>query len=227
MKNFHYFLSALFVTCTTKLVSQIPALPDTAVTKNVIFDSVEKEAAFPGGTGEWIKFLERNLNASVPVEKDAPMGRYTVLVQFVVDKTGAVSDVHALTNLGYGMEQEVVRIIKLSGLWEPAMQNNRPVKAYRRQPVTFVVETDEYEIKTATPFVLYTRTDNRLEVSVNKVKKSDLQLTISKGTILQTSAGEFIAKVSSPGRVIIKIFNNKKEEIIGEVSFEVIDKPMQ
>ena len=103
------------------------------------FTKVEIEASFPGGEGQWKKFLERNLNPSTPVDNGAPAGNYTVVVQFIVDKEGNVSDVKALTNHGYGMEDEAVKVIKRGPKWTPAVQNGRQVKAYRKQPITFVV----------------------------------------------------------------------------------------
>jgi protein TonB len=108
--------------------------------ENKIFEKVEVEASFPGGDGAWRKFLERNLRGDVASEGGAPSGTYTVVVQFVVDKEGNVSDVKALTSHGYGMEDEAVRVIKKGPQWKPAIQNGRNVKAYRRQPITFQIE---------------------------------------------------------------------------------------
>ncbi len=107
--------------------------------ENKIFDKVEIEAKYPGGDAQWRKYLERNLNASVPVDNGAPEGTYTTMVQFVVDKEGNISDVRALTNHGYGMEEEAMKVIKKGPKWEPAIQNGRQVKAYRKQPITFQV----------------------------------------------------------------------------------------
>ncbi len=89
--------------------------------------------------GNWIKFLERNLNGQVAVENDAPPGTYTVLLQFVVDIDGSVSDIKVLKSPGFGLDQEAIRVIRKSKKWEPAMQDGRPVKAYRKQPITFLV----------------------------------------------------------------------------------------
>ncbi|MDB5197113.1 MAG: energy transducer TonB, partial [Flaviaesturariibacter sp.] len=100
------------------------------------FTKVEVEASF---NGDWSKFLSRNLNAEVPGENGAPAGTYPVIVQFIVDKEGNVSDVKALTSHGYGMEEEAVRAIKKGPKWTPAIQNGRQVKAYRKQPITFIV----------------------------------------------------------------------------------------
>jgi len=108
-----------------------------------VFEKVEVEASFPGGETAWRRFLEQNLNAAVLANKRAPAGTYTVVVQFVVDKEGKVSDITPLTEHGYGMEEEVVRILRKAPRWKPAVQEGRTVKAYRKQPVTFVVMEEE------------------------------------------------------------------------------------
>ncbi len=92
--------------------------------------------------GNWLRFLERNLNGEVPVNNDAPAGSYTIIIQFVVDTDGSISDITALTNHGYGLEQEAIRVIKKATKWEPAFQNGCHVKAYRKQPITFRVEAE-------------------------------------------------------------------------------------
>jgi periplasmic protein TonB len=107
--------------------------------ENRIFEKVEIEASFKGGDAAWKKYLERNLNPNVGPDNGAPIGVYTVYVQFVVSKDGSISDVKALTNHGYGMEQEAIRVIKKGPSWTPAVQNGRSVNAYRKQPITFQV----------------------------------------------------------------------------------------
>ncbi len=109
---------------------------------NKIFEKVEIEASFKGGEAAWRKYLERNLNANTPVDNGAPEGTFTVWVQFVVDREGAISDVKALTSHGFGMEQEAVKVISKGPKWEAAVQNGRKVKAYRKQPITFVVQSE-------------------------------------------------------------------------------------
>jgi protein TonB len=110
--------------------------------ENKIFDKVEIEASFPGGDSKWRQYLERNANGQVATDNGAPEGTYTTVVQFVVDKEGNISDVRALTNHGYGMEEEAIRVIKKGPKWSPAIQNGRQVKAYRKQPITFRVESE-------------------------------------------------------------------------------------
>lgn len=103
-------------------------------------ECLEKDAAFKGGDEGWIVFLQRNLNPAVAAKKGAPFGAYTVMYQFIVEKDGSIGDIKALTSYGYGMEAEVLRVLKKSPKWVPANQFGTKVRAYRRQPITFVVE---------------------------------------------------------------------------------------
>jgi len=141
------FLLTFFSTLITAgTFSQTTNQPDTnPIQKNAIeidgkvFEKVESEAEFPGGRNDWISYLQNNLRADVPVRKKAPAGKYHVIVRFIVAKDGKIRDIQAETNHGYGMEKEVIRIIKNGPKWIPAQQNGRPVNAYRRQPITFEV----------------------------------------------------------------------------------------
>ncbi|HRH50954.1 MAG TPA: energy transducer TonB [Panacibacter sp.] len=100
---------------------------------------VQIEAKFPGGLGAWRTYLERNLNTNMPVDNGAAAGNYTVVVSFVVDKDGNISDVQALNDPGYGTAQEAIRVIKKSKQWTPALQNGRYVTYRQKQSITFVV----------------------------------------------------------------------------------------
>lgn len=113
--------------------------PPSSDSMSKVFSKVEFEAEFPGGAASWIEFLEKHLKANVPIKKKAPAGTYRVIVRFIVSRDGTISEISAETNFGYGMEEEVIRVIKKGPKWTPASQNGKTVNAYRRQPVTFVV----------------------------------------------------------------------------------------
>lgn len=109
------------------------------LTDSIVFTRVEQEASFPGGLPAFKTFLEKNLNSDVPIDHHAKHGQYTVVIRFVVSRYGRITGIEPETNFGHGMEDEVIRVLKLSPQWEPALQNGVPVNAYHRQPVTFVV----------------------------------------------------------------------------------------
>jgi len=156
-KKFIFPLVTVFIFTVSPTVSlfakSLMVLPNEGVFKNLpdtvpvpdsstdgrIFEKVDEEAFFPGGEETWRSYLGQNLNPSVPVDKGAPAGLYTVYIQFVVGIDGKIYDIKPLTKHGYGMEGEVIRILRKSPPWAPAVQNGQPVNAYRKQPVTFQV----------------------------------------------------------------------------------------
>jgi len=109
-------------------------------TYDSVWTNVQIEAQFPGGIDAWTKYLQQNLRTEVPVDNGAPEGSYTVVVSFLVDKGGNVSEVQTLNDPGYGTADEAVRVIKKSKQWTPAIQNGRSVIYRQRESITFVVQ---------------------------------------------------------------------------------------
>lgn len=107
-----------------------------------VFTVVQIPAEFPGGLPAWSKYLERNLNRDLPVENGAPPGKYTVIVSFIVDKNGGISEVKAENDPGYGTKDEAVRVIKRGPNWKPAIQNGRQVIYRHKQSITFMVSEE-------------------------------------------------------------------------------------
>jgi protein TonB len=100
------------------------------------FVPVEVESTFPGGGAAWLRFLNKNLH--YPEEAINIEQQGVVVVQFIVDDKGNVSNVTAVSGPEQGgLREEAVRVIKRSGMWTPALQNGRYVKSYKRQPITF------------------------------------------------------------------------------------------
>ena len=127
-------------------IREVELQPDN---DNKVFERTEIEASFPGGVEGWRKFLTSSLNPIVPVDSGAKEGKYTVILQFIVNKNGSISNIKALTNHKFGMEEECIRVMKLSPNWNPAIQNGHIVTAYRKQPFTFVIADDDDETEPA------------------------------------------------------------------------------
>lgn len=107
---------------------------------NTVFTSVQIQAEFQGGIEAWKRYLERNLNAEIPVNNGAPAGLYTVVITFIVDKDGNISEIECLNDPGYGIKEEAVRIMKKSPRWNPAQQNGRKVIYKQTQKISFKIE---------------------------------------------------------------------------------------
>jgi protein TonB len=103
------------------------------------FKTVQIQAKFPGGPEAWMRYLQRNLNSNTPTDNGAPVGNYTVVVSFLVDKEGNISEVKSENDPGYGTADEAVRVIKHGPKWVPAVQNGRNVIYRQRQSITFQV----------------------------------------------------------------------------------------
>lgn len=100
----------------------------------------EKEAEFKGGDKAWIRFLTQKISA-VKMPKAFRQGKIsgTVYVQFVVDTIGAVTELKIYRSVSPELDEIALDIVRDSPKWIPAVQYNRKVKAYRRQPITFAV----------------------------------------------------------------------------------------
>lgn len=129
------------------LVEQIPVVSDTIKPKvtepnKKVFEKVEIEPSFPGGTEKWNQYLEYALNKSVPAENKAPKGDYTVVIQFTVNLDGTIRDIKPLTRHGFGMEEEAMRVLKMGPKWLPAVQNGIQVVAYKKIVVHFFMKQE-------------------------------------------------------------------------------------
>ncbi len=120
----------------------IIAAPKTdAPERDIIFTKVEIESNYPGGTSAWMRYLNKTFRYPGDAQESNLQG--TVTVQFIVDMDGNVSDVEAISGPATGgLREEAVRVIRKSGKWEPAIQNGRKVKSYKKQPITFKLEAE-------------------------------------------------------------------------------------
>ncbi len=103
------------------------------------FTKVEIESDYPGGMSAWQRYLNKNLRYPTEAQDNEIQGN--VVVQFIVDKEGNVSEVEAISG-PKELREEAVRVIKKSGKWTPAVQNGRQVKSYKKQPIVFRLETE-------------------------------------------------------------------------------------
>ena len=112
-----------------------------------IFD-VTSKAEFPGGEEGLQMYLAQNtVYPSKALEEDA---QGTVMVMFIVNKSGRVVNVQVLNagNCHKSLEKEAMRVVQsTSGMWTPAIQKEEPVNMRYRIPVKFTIFSSE-ELKT-------------------------------------------------------------------------------
>jgi protein TonB len=98
----------------------------------------EKESSFPGGLPGWQRYMLKNLKYPERAMNGDKQGQVSVL--FIVDKSGNVIDPYISGSVEYSLDEEALRIVKGSGKWEPAFQNDHNVKSYKMQPINFRLE---------------------------------------------------------------------------------------
>jgi len=90
---------------------------------------------FVGGEIELSKFLSKNILYPKLAKENNIEGR--VIVRFVVEKDGSISNTDILRKLGFGCDEEVIRLIKTMPKWVPGKQNGKPVRVYYTLPIVF------------------------------------------------------------------------------------------
>lgn len=95
----------------------------------------EMSPEFPGGQAALLTYLRKNVNYPVAAQESGIQGR--VIVQFVVNKDGSVTDPVVLRSVSSVLDREAVRVILSMPRWRPGMQGGRPVRATYALPVSF------------------------------------------------------------------------------------------
>lgn len=99
------------------------------------FQSVEQPPQFPGGDAELMKFLNTGIKYPAVAAENGIQGQ--VVLRFVVDKDGHISNVEVLKTLDASCDREAIRVVKSMPRWIPGKQNGRNVPVYYTLPVRF------------------------------------------------------------------------------------------
>lgn len=102
-----------------------------------LFTAVEQQAEFPGGPRAFGSYLQKNLRLPSAAQRANVGGK--VYVQFVVNTDGTAQDFQVLKSVGFGCDEEAVRVLKSVPRWTPGKQSGRPVRSRFTQPITFVL----------------------------------------------------------------------------------------
>jgi periplasmic protein TonB len=106
--------------------------------ENKVFEFVEQMPLFPGGNGALMDFLHNNVKYPVVAQENGVQGR--VVVAFVVEKDGSISDVHVLKSVDPSLDREATRVVKSMPRWQPGKQNGSAVRVKFNVPVSFKLQ---------------------------------------------------------------------------------------
>ena len=105
---------------------------------NGVFDVVEEMPQFPGGPSKLFEFLASNVNYPTEAEKAKIQGR--VIVSFVVEKDGSISEAKVVKSIDPSLDAEALRVINAMPNWIPGKQKGEPVRVKYVVPMTFRLE---------------------------------------------------------------------------------------
>jgi periplasmic protein TonB len=106
-----------------------------AAPKAEVYTFVEVMPTFPGGDEALLSYLASNIKYPEIAKRASVEGR--VIVQFIVSKSGAISEVNVVKGIGAGCDEEAIRVIKGMPGWKPGKQNGMPVNVKISVPINF------------------------------------------------------------------------------------------
>ena len=110
-----------------------PAPKPEVATK--VFDVVEEMPSFPGGSAALMSYLSSNTKYPVVAQENGVQGR--VIVSFVVERDGSISDVKVARSVDPSLDREAQRVVKSMPRWSPGKQNGSTVRVKYTVPVVF------------------------------------------------------------------------------------------
>ncbi|MFC5270610.1 energy transducer TonB [Adhaeribacter terreus] len=100
-----------------------------------IIERVEEQPEFPGGQEAMFRFLATHIKYPKEAQKERIQGRS--IISFVVNQDGSLSNYKIVKRLGYGADEEALRVLQAMPLWKPGKINGKPVRVKFTLPVLF------------------------------------------------------------------------------------------
>lgn len=134
-------------------VQKTETAPTVRSNDGEVFTVVEAMPEYPGGMGEFMKFIAQHIQYPADALQAKLQGR--VIARFVVREDGSVSDIEILRSISPSLDAEAIRVLKLMPKWKPGTQRGKAVAVKYTVPVTFRLEKPQTD--TAAPAA---QTDN-------------------------------------------------------------------
>ena len=112
-----------------------PEPPKHVVEETKIFTVVEQMPMYPGGDAALMGYLRDNIHYPTVAAENGVQGR--VVVGFVVERDGSITDVNVLRSVDPSLDREAMRVVKSMPRWTPGKQNGSAVRVKYQVPVTF------------------------------------------------------------------------------------------
>ena len=101
------------------------------------FRIVEQLPEYPGGMAALVQWLTKNLVYPQEARKHNIQGR--VVVSFIINTDGSLSDIHLTTTAHFLLDREALRVAKLMPKWKPGIADNKPCRTLFAIPIEFKI----------------------------------------------------------------------------------------
>jgi protein TonB len=128
-------IMSLMATCCLTTVLAQKTVVSQKDQKEEPFDVVEDMPAFPGGMEAMIQFISSNIQYPADAQKQKVDGR--VLVNFVVEKDGSITEVKVVKPTFPSLDAEAIRVVKAMPKWKPGYQRGQAVRVQFTMPINF------------------------------------------------------------------------------------------
>lgn len=117
------------------------ASPVAAQIKTAASTAIESDPQYPGGIEECFKFVGTNLKYPADCQGQGIQGR--VIVQFIIDKDGSVTDAQVVQSVHPQLDKEALRLVNAMPKWLPGMSKGKPIRVRFTMPINFKLGTDK------------------------------------------------------------------------------------
>lgn len=105
--------------------------------KEQVYKEVDKMPEYPGGMEAMISFLVKNIKYPEQAKKDSVTGK--VIVNFIVERDGRVTNAKVVKGIGSGCDEEAIRVVSLMPAWKPGELHGKTVRVIVNLPIKFAL----------------------------------------------------------------------------------------
>ena len=102
------------------------------------YDVVEEMPQYPGGVGKLMEYVSMNVRYPKEAESKSIQGR--VIITFVVEKDGSITDAEVIKSVDPALDAEALRVVKAMPKWTPGKQEGKPIRVKYTMPITFALQ---------------------------------------------------------------------------------------
>lgn len=133
--SFRVMRRIIFIVLSILVTLSINAQSEATHVEEKVYDVVEEMPQFPDGPSALFEYLSNNLQYPVVAEENGVQGR--VIVIFIVEKDGFISNAKVVKSVDSSCDKEAIRLVESMPNWIPGKQNGEPVRVKYTVPVTF------------------------------------------------------------------------------------------